>query len=72
MDMERKHRQRAIGVLYELGPKWLKAGADCDRQNADERYWRGHVDFAIILLDRAKAAETLLEELKVGPLRLLD
>jgi hypothetical protein len=57
---------RARGIFNELGAGGLRLCAECDRANADMRYWNGDVDFALVLIDRALACEELLRRVERG------
>ena len=63
---EERAQRRARGIFNDLGRTGLRIVAECDRANADARYWDGDVETALVLIERALACEALLREAVEG------
>jgi hypothetical protein len=63
MDREiEKWKGRATFVFASFGVGGLELLAKIDRANADLRYQRGEIDLALMGINRARAAELLIEK----------
>jgi hypothetical protein len=65
MDSEiEKWKGRASFVFASCGVGGLELLAKVDRANADIRYRRGEMDLALMGINRARAAELLIEQVQ--------
>lgn len=59
-----RYEARALRVYRDIGVGGLQLLVQCERANADMRYRRGDIDFALMHINRAVAAEVLIDYLR--------